>query len=86
MGCLAIRLLKPNCENILSNGLRLICLDPPFAVSSFYELGLKDDQIELGLDAENPFEAAVVALERFVCEVVGFYFLGAADSVEVFLT
>ena len=56
-------------------------------MSSFYELGLKDDQIELGLDAENPFEAAaVVALERLVCEVVGFYFLGAADSVEVFLT
>jgi len=47
---------------------------------------LKDDQIELGLDAETTFEATVVALVGLICGVVVFYFLGAADTVEWFLT
>lgn len=50
-------------------------------------LGLKDDQIELGLDAEVLFEITILDLIVFVYGFVGFYFVGADDNTgEWFLT
>lgn len=49
-------------------------------------VGLIDDQIELGLDAEGLFEVTILDLIVFVYGFVGFYFVGADNTGEWFLT